>query len=465
MRNDTRGKSYRRILITEKYLFKTPFAYSKWGFHFRKMISIKELYKLFCRCSCVCTDTRKLISDSVFIALRGDNFNANQFAGQALDSGCKYAVVDNEKFVIDERCILVNDTLKTLQELAAFHRTTRKIPVIGITGTNGKTTTKELITAVLLKKYKTASTQGNLNNHIGVPLTLLSVKNEEMAVVEMGASHQGEIAMLCKISQPDFGLITNIGKAHLEGFGNLEGVVKTKNELYDWIRSINGKAFVCMDNSLLMELSEDVEKVTYGVNPRSNCRGEITESNPILKSKWYNDSHTVDITTNLYGYYNFENVMAAICIGNYFGVEEEGIKEAIENYFPLNNRSQIIETKKNTVIMDAYNANPTSMDASIQNFMQINAGSRFAVIGDMLELGGDADKEHEKILNLLNNADFDNVILVGNVFSSLNQSEKFQTFKNSDEALIYLKKINPSGHHFLIKGSRGIGLEKILEAL
>ncbi|MFH0864569.1 MAG: UDP-N-acetylmuramoyl-tripeptide--D-alanyl-D-alanine ligase [Bacteroidota bacterium] len=429
------------------------------------MTSVKELYKLFKQCSCVCTDSRKIIPDSFFIALRGDNFNANQFAGQALESGCKYAVVDDEKYAPDKRCILVGDTLKTLQELASFHRAALKIPVIGITGTNGKTTTKELLTAVLLKKYKTASTQGNLNNHIGVPLTLLSIKDEEIAVVEMGASHPGEIAMLCKISQPGFGLITNIGKAHLEGFGNLEGVVNTKKELYDWIRSINGKSFVCRDNSLLMEISEGTGKITYGVNPRSNCRGQIKESDPLLKLIWHNDSQTVDIATNLYGFFNFENVMAAICIGNYFGVEEGKIKEAIENYFPSDNRSQVITTKKNIVIMDAYNANPTSMDASIQNFMQLNSEKKYAVVGDMLELGNDSEKEHEKILDLLNDADFEKVIVVGKVFYFLNRSEKFLAFKNSDDASDYLKNNKPSGYHFLIKGSRGIRLEKILEAL
>lgn len=401
----------------------------------------------------------------MFFALHGENFNANEFAGQALNLGCRYTVVDNRKYMINEHCIFVEDTLKALQDLAAYHRMTLKIPVIGITGTNGKTTTKELITAVLSKKYSTASTKGNFNNHIGVPLTLLSVKNEEIAIVEMGASHPGEIAMLCKISQPDYGLITNIGKAHLEGFGSLEGVVNTKKELYDWILGVKGKVFVCKDNSLLMEISKGIEQITYGVFPGSNCKGEIIESDPLLKLRWFNNSSIVDINTNLYGYYNFENVMAAICIGHYFGVEENKIKEAIENYFPSNNRSQIIRTKENFIIMDAYNANPTSVDASIRNFMQLNANKKYAAIGDMLELGNDAEKEHEKILNLLNDAAFEKVILVGKIFSSMNRNKKFKVFLKSEEASEYLKKEKPVGYHFLIKGSRGIQLEKILEAL
>jgi UDP-N-acetylmuramoyl-tripeptide--D-alanyl-D-alanine ligase len=428
-------------------------------------MTIKEIYRHFNQCTCVCTDTRKIIPDSFFIALRGDSFDANQFAGKALEMGCRYAMVDDEKFVINERCILVEDTLKTLQDLAVFHRQQIKIPVIGITGTNGKTTTKELINAVLSKKFRTACTQGNFNNHIGVPLTILSIKNEELAIVEMGANHPGEIAMLCKISQPAYGLITNIGKAHLEGFRSLEGVIRTKNEIFDWIRSINGKVFVCSDNSLLMDISQGIEKIMYGVNPVSNCRGEITESNPMLKLKWYAESDAVALSSNLYGYYNFENVMAAICVGNYFGVGKDQIKEAVENYHPSNNRSQIINTKKNVVIMDAYNANPTSMNASIQNFIQLDADRKFAVIGDMLELGIDSEKEHEKILNLIQNAGFDRVILVGKVFSALNRDAKFQTFMNSEDARDYLKKIKASGYHFLVKGSRGIKLEKILEAL
>lgn len=401
----------------------------------------------------------------MFFALHGENFNANEFAGQALKLGCKYAVVDDKRFAANDHCIHVSDTLNALQDLATFHRKTLKVPVLGITGTNGKTTTKELITAVLSAKYNTAFTKGNLNNHIGVPLTLLSVKDEEIAIIEMGASHPGEIAMLCKIAQPDYGLITNIGKAHLEGFGSLAGVMNTKKELYDWIRGVKGKVFVCKDNSLLMEISAGIEQITYGVFPGSACRGEIGECDPLLKLKWFHRAGTIDIATNLYGFYNFENVMAAICIGNYFDVDAEKIKDAIENYYPSNNRSQIIKTKDNTIVMDAYNANPTSMNASIQNFMHLKAAKKYAVIGDMRELGSDAEKEHEKILELLNDAGFDKVVLVGTMFSLLNRNKKFRTFLKSEEAAAFLKKEKPTGYHILIKGSRGIQLEKTLEVI
>lgn len=429
------------------------------------MKSVSEIYELFLQCSGVCTDTRSIIKGSLFVALKGENFNANQFAEQALAEGCSYALIDEEEYAFDSRCIMVEDALRTLQQLAMHHRSKLKIPVVGITGTNGKTTTKELITAVLSKKYKTAATKGNLNNHIGVPLTLLSVMNEEIAIVEMGANHPGEIAMLCEIAKPEFGLITNIGKAHLEGFGSLEGVVNTKKELYDWISSVNGKVFVCRDNGLLMNISQSIERITYGVFPGSNSRGEIIESDPLLKVKWYDQAGIIDVATNLFGYYNFENVMAAICLGNYFGVKSNLIAEAIENYYPSNNRSQLIKTANNIIIMDAYNANPTSMEASIHNFMQMNAEKKFAVIGDMLELGTESQKEHEKILSLLCSANLEHVILAGNIFSSLTIPENFHAFKNSDEVLGYLKNLKPSGCNFLIKGSRGIRLEKVLEAL
>ena len=430
------------------------------------MMSIKQLYQIFLKCGNICTDTRKIVNNSLFFAIHGENFNANQFAKTAIDNGCSYAVVDDEKFVLNEKFILVEDTLKTLQELAIYHRQQFKIPFIGITGTNGKTTTKELIAAVLSKKYNVLYTKGNLNNHIGVPLTILSVnQNTEIAVIEMGANHPGEIALLCKISHPDYGIITNIGKAHLEGFGSIEGVAKTKKELYDFIKNLQGKVFVCSDNEFLMNSSEKIERVTYGVSSESSCRGEIIESNPLLKVKWLNNNSSIEIPTNLFGFYNFENIMAAICIGSYFKVDEKNIVKAIEEYIPSNNRSQIIKTSSNTIIMDAYNANPTSMDASIKNFIHVDAENKFMIIGDMRELGNDALVEHEKILNLIESSGIKNVILVGNVFSSINKNNNIKAFVNSDEALEYLKKINPSNNYFLIKGSRGIKLEKVLEAL
>jgi UDP-N-acetylmuramoyl-tripeptide--D-alanyl-D-alanine ligase len=429
------------------------------------MMTIEDVYSKYLECSCVCTDSRNITPGSLFVALHGENFNANQFAEQALKTGSKYALVDDKNFAADPCCLLVDDTLKALQDIARIHRSKLKIPVIGITGTNGKTTTKEIMAAILSKKYRVAFTKGNFNNHIGVPLTLLSVKDEEIAIVEMGANHPGEIAMLCKIASPDLGIITNIGKAHLEGFGSLEGVVKTKKELYDSIRLSHGKVFVCRDNSLLMNISEGIERILYGVFPDSKCRGEISECNPLLKLKWFSGSGIIDISTNLFGFYNFENVMAAVCVGNYFGVDDVKIKEAIGNYFPSNNRSQIIRTEKNVIIMDAYNANPTSMNAAVQNFIHVSAEKKFAVIGDMRELGGDAEDEHKKILDLITDAGFDKVILVGPVFSTINQNETLMSFLNSDDARDYLKKNKPSGYHILIKGSRGIKLENVLEAL
>jgi UDP-N-acetylmuramoyl-tripeptide--D-alanyl-D-alanine ligase len=430
--------------------------------------NISELYSLFLKHKKICTDTRNIIPGSLFFALKGENFNANGFASDAIKKGCSAAVIDEEKYKANDRFILVDDVLNTLQQLALYHRKQLKIPVIGITGTNGKTTTKELIHSVLTKKYKVVSTQGNLNNHIGVPLTILSIQTDAgIAVVEMGANHPNEIKALTEISLPGYGLITNIGKAHLEGFSSIEGVVKTKKELYDSIRKNKGELFVCRDNSLLMDLSEKTKRITYGMHFSSDCRGEILESNPLLKIKWYCKSLRKEITvsTHLLGFFNFENVMAAICVGEYFNVAPEDIKGAIENYFPSNNRSQIIKTAKNTVLMDAYNANPASMNASLMNFIQTTYNNKFAIIGDMLELGKDSESEHEKILDLLDNSGIEKIVIVGKVFSSLKSSGNFPCFADVAEAGEYLKKHNPSGFNILIKGSHGIHLEKLLEYL
>jgi len=429
---------------------------------------ITELYKLYLENPSISTDTRNIVKGSIFFSLKGENFNANAFAAQALENGCSYAIVDEKEYCKDSRFVLVDDVLKTLQDLATYHRKQLKIPVLGITGTNGKTTTKELITEVLAKKYNVAATKGNLNNHIGVPLTLLSVKSEnEIAVVEMGANHPGEIGELCKISDPDLGIITNIGKAHLEGFGSLEGIVNTKKELFDSVRNKKGKVFVCRDNGLLMNLSNEMERITYGVFPDSSCKGEITESNPLLKIKWYckADNSWFNISTNLIGYYNFENVLAAVCIGDYFGVESNDIKDAIENYQPSNHRSQLITTAKNNILMDAYNANPTSMEAALQNFMHSSCDHKFAILGDMLELGNDSVQEHKKIFEIATNARFEKLILVGKVFSSLDSSSDITSFINVEEAVGWIKAQNLKNCNILIKGSRGIKLEKLLEYL
>jgi len=429
---------------------------------------IEILYELFLKNPYICTDTRKAVPGSVFFALRGETYNANRFAFQALEKGCAYAVIDEEEFVKGRQYILVDDVLQTLQQLAVYHRKQFKFPVIGITGTNGKTTTKELIHAILSKKYKTYSTQGNFNNHIGVPLTLLSIPcDAEFAVVEMGANHPGEIRDLCNLSFPGYGIITNIGKAHLEGFGNIEGVVSTKKELFNTVSSSGGKVFVCRDNELLMRLSESIEKITYGVSSDSGCRGGILECDPLLKLKWYSSSEKEEIivSSNLVGSFNFENVLAAICIGEYFKVDANDIKNAIENYIPSNNRSQIIRTEKNRIIMDAYNANPTSMEASIRNFMQNTCERKFAIIGDMLELGTEAEKEHKKIVDLLKNSGFEKVILIGKTFYSLRDSFDYLVFMDVSDVSAWIIKNNPAGYSILIKGSHGIKLDKLPELL
>jgi UDP-N-acetylmuramoyl-tripeptide--D-alanyl-D-alanine ligase len=439
------------------------------------MIMIKELYDIYIRYQTICTDTRNIIPGSIFFALKGDNFNANIFADEAIDKGCAYAVIDEPQSEQSDKYIFVDNVLETLQQLAAFHRDQLNIPVIGITGTNGKTTSKELMHAVLSKKFKVLSTKGNFNNHIGVPLTILSIHDDtEIAVVEMGANHMGEIADLCKISKPDFGIITNIGKAHLEGFGSIEGIINTKKSLYDSVISSNGKLFVCSDNSLLMDISKGTERITYGVSPHSDCLGEISDSNPLLSLKWYcnKPTNTIEIKTNLVGYFNLENIMSAICVGEYFGVKADDIKDALESYVPSNNRSQVIKTDKNTILMDAYNANPSSMDASIKNFIQTKSenlpdrqAGKFAIIGDMLELGKDSLDEHRKIIELLKDSGIKKIIFIGKNFYSLKDNIDYPVFADISEASEWFKKNNIKNQTILIKGSRGISLEKLLEFL
>ncbi len=433
---------------------------------------IKTLYHHFLKHLIVCTDTRDIKSGSIFFALKGDNFNANQFAEQALNAGCSIAVIDEEKYKKDERYILVNDVLTTLQKLANYHRKQLSIPIIAITGTNGKTTSKELLNAVLSQKYKVLATKGNLNNHIGVPLTLLNIKPEhEIAIIEMGANHQGEIAMLCAIAEPDFGIITNIGKAHLEGFGGFEGVVKTKNELYHFIKQKGGKLFVNMDNKLLQQLSEDINKITFGTSSTIDFTGKLIDSNPYVKLKYKakNDKQSIDdkpiINTQLIGNYNFENILAAACIGHYFDVSEEQIKNGLENYIPDNNRSQVMQTQSNLLLLDAYNANPSSMNAAIENFAQMQQPNKMVILGDMLELGIDSAKEHDAIVNLLKQKNISKAILVGPFFMESGKLMNVKTFATSDEVVNYLRQNPVKNTTVLIKGSRGIKLEKVVEVL
>lgn len=426
------------------------------------MKTIEKIYQYYSKKYLVSTDSRKIEEGCVFVALKGERFDGNDFAYQvAQDNIAACVIADRKDLPHHERLFIVEDSLTTLQELARLHREKCNIPIIGITGTNGKTTTKELTAAVLSKKFNLIYTQGNFNNHLGLPLTILRIKPDtEMAVVEMGANHPNEIDQLCTIANPDFGIITNIGKAHLEGFGSFEGVVKTKNELYDFIRNKNGKLFVNHDNELLMNLSNGIDIQTYGKDNNANIKASIVSSNPYLIINWEGN----EIKTNLVGDYNFENVMAAISVGCHFNIEKNLIIEALENYTPTNNRSQFIKSEKNEIVMDAYNANPVSMHHAIKNFRNISSDNTLLILGDMRELGKDSEKEHQIIVNLIKELKFENVILVGSEFKKTAGTD-FTTFDNVDELLSYINDNNISGKKILIKGSNSIRLEKIVNVL
>jgi UDP-N-acetylmuramoyl-tripeptide--D-alanyl-D-alanine ligase len=433
---------------------------------------VEDIYEIYKQHPLVCTDTRKLVKDSIFFALKGDNFNGNTFAEKAIKAGCAFAVVDEPKYAEGPQYLLVDDALRMLQKLAKYHRSLLTIPVIGITGSNGKTTTKELIRAVLGRKYRAQATEGNLNNHIGVPLTILAITDDtEIAVVEMGANHLGEIAALCEIAQPGFGVITNIGKAHLDGFGSPEGVVKAKSELFQYLGKNSGRAFVNADNALLMNLSKSLDVCLYGTGNICHVTGKMEEHNGHIRFWWKSrkDAEPLDqkpkVDTKLIGKYNFENVLAAVCIGNYFNVSAIDINEAVRSYVPANNRSQVVKKGTNTLILDAYNANPTSMTAAIENFSETKAENKLLILGDMLELGAHAVDEHKIIIELLREKKFEQVILVGPVFSKTCKGSKFKTFEETEEAVKFVKKQKVKNTHVLIKGSRGIKLETIAEAL
>lgn len=433
--------------------------------------TIISLYSKFQDYPLISTDTRAIKKDSIFFALKGDNFNGNNYAKQALEQGCRYAVIDEaiQGYEEDDHLILVDNVLGTLQELAKHHRKQLKALIIGITGSNGKTTTKELINIVLQKKYNTYATVGNLNNHIGVPLTLLAINPEvEIGIIEMGANHLKEIALLCDIAQPDYGLITNIGKAHLEGFGGMEGIKKGKGELFEYIRNSSGKIFLNTDSKDLKEMAEGIPGMTYGTSGNNDVTGKIIAVDPFVKLKWSTpgEIHLADgkesINSALIGNYNFYNILAAISIGNYFNVAEQEIKEAIENYVPTNNRSQILNTKNNVLWLDAYNANPSSMEAAINNFSALKA-DKMLVLGDMLELGDATAKEHQFIIDLAIQKGFFKVYLVGKYFSETKNS--FPCFENVEQCSQFIKAENITGKTILIKGSRGIKLEKMLDVL
>ena len=427
------------------------------------MDTIEKIYELYKKAYTVTTDSRTISKDCVFVALKGEHFDGNDFALNVAEAGVAACVIaDRQDLPRHERLFVVDDSLKTLQELAHYHRKQLATPIIGITGTNGKTTTKELVSAVLSKKYSIVFTQGNYNNQLGVPLTLLRVTPQaELAVVEMGASHPGDIRELTGIGEPDFGLITNIGRAHLEGFGGYEGVIRTKNEMYEYIGAHNGMLFVNHDNEMLMGLAKDIKKVTYGSTAKADVRGRILSANPYLSVEWNGKK----IDTQLVGDYNFENVMAAICIGTYFKVEANDIAEALSSYCPTNNRSQVIETGKNRVVMDAYNANPTSMSHAIKNFRNICKDDNLLILGDMRELGSESEQEHLAILKLLKELGFKAVYLVGPEFSKLSESSELLTFNNVEELAQYLQKHPVSGKDVLVKGSNSIHLNKIIDSL
>lgn len=429
-------------------------------------MNISEIYTLFQKYPIVITDSRKVVPNSIFFALKGDNFNGNKFALNTLENGCRYAIVDEEEYAIDDRFILVDDVLTCLQDLSREHRRALCIPILAITGTNGKTTTKELVNEVLRKKFRTSATQGNFNNHIGVPLTLLAMNSEtEFGIVEMGANHSGEIKMLCEIAEPNYGLITNVGKAHLEGFGSFEGVKRTKKELYDYLFANDGEIFVNCENEHLLGMLNKQKKVFYGNSEEAFSKARFLQAEPKLIIELRSAIGKLYIKTQLIGAYNFENVLAAVTLGRYFKIDEIDIKEALESYIPSNNRSQLMKTDKNVLFLDAYNANPTSMIAAIENFASMKMKNKFLILGDMLELGDESQKEHLDLLSLLNKKELSDTLLVGSIFSNLTSIYKFKSFENVDDLLEYLEKLDLRDKYILIKGSRGIKLEKVIEKL
>ncbi len=432
-------------------------------------MNIENIYKIFLRYPSISTDSRNIINNSIFWALKGEKFDGNKFVENALKSGASYAVSDNKKNKAKDQIIYVENSLKALQSLANYHRNQLNIKIIAITGTNGKTTTKELTAKVLSSKFNVSATKGNFNNHIGVPLTLLSfIKNTEFGIVEMGANHPGEIQSLCKIAEPDFGLITNIGKAHLEGFGSFEKLINTKAEMYEYLAK-DGSIFINENNKLLKSLIKDHKIISYGTQNNVFCKAKLISSDPfvsldLISGKKYR------INSRLIGHYNFENISAALCIGLYFNVEPEKIKYAIESYFPVNNRSQLIKKGKSNIISDAYNANPTSMKIAVENFMTIKSKSKVMILGDMFELGKFSEEEHDNTLKRLIDIKKNNpeimIFLAGkNFYSSCLKhkiSGSIHYFKSPENLSNYIKDKQFNKSWFLIKGSRGMKLEELI---
>jgi UDP-N-acetylmuramoyl-tripeptide--D-alanyl-D-alanine ligase len=433
-------------------------------------MQIEELYQIFLKYPNIQTDTRKIGKDEIYFALKGEHFNGNTFAVKALELGAAYCVVDEDMGIADSRLILVEDVLKTLQSLAKFHRSTFNIPFIAITGSNGKTTTKELVHAVLSTTFKTYTTYGNLNNHIGIPLTLLSVKSDaEMAVIEMGANHQKEIEGYCLYAMPTHGLITNCGKAHLEGFGGEEGVKKGKGELYDYLKNNNGTAFVFSDYDYLMEMSLGMkENVFYGTSSADNHNNFVYGScvnndRTLLSIDCNTKSETLHIETNLVGSYNLPNILAAICIGKYFGVDAIQIKKGIEDYVPSNSRSQMVQKDSNSIILDAYNANPSSMKLAIENFASMPGERKILILGGMMELGDETAFEHAQLVNQIKKYTWKKVVLVGKQFETFAADQDIIYKEDSAAARIWFDESGITNAQILLKGSRSMKMEKVLE--
>ncbi|HZH69955.1 MAG TPA: UDP-N-acetylmuramoyl-tripeptide--D-alanyl-D-alanine ligase [Flavobacteriaceae bacterium] len=423
-------------------------------------MKIKQLHTLFLKTGVVSTDTRNIQNGALFFALKGENFDGNQFAKQALDSGASIAVIDDPAcFIDDTKIILVEDTLAALQRLAAYHRKQLNTPIVALTGSNGKTTSKELINSVLSKQYETVATKGNLNNHIGVPLTLLNLKTStEIAIVEMGANHHGEITQLCEIAQPDYGYITNFGKAHLEGFGSLEGVVKAKTELYRHLAKNDKIIFVNIDDPKQVAEAKEGNIFSFGSSNDANVQVKFVKAAPFVEIVFEN----IKVCSKLIGAYNFNNIAAAIAIGKYFNVPDSKIRQGIENYQPENNRSQILKKGTNTLLMDAYNANPTSMLAAIENMVQLPKQQKILILGDMFEVGEQTAQEHQEIVNAIEKQDFQKVFLIGNHFKNTTSEMKYMyKFKNFAEFQENFEM--PNNSFILVKGSRGMQLERILD--
>lgn len=437
-------------------------------------MNIEEIYKVYRKHPVICTDTRKISKSCLFFALKGDHFNGNEFAQQAIQSGAAYAIIDNPEYAVNENFILVPDVLETLQDLARFHRGQLSIPVIGITGSNGKTTTKELIRSVLSQQFKTFATEGNLNNHIGVPLSILSIDDScEIAIIEMGANHQKEIGFLCGIAQPTHGLITNVGKAHLEGFGGIEGVRIGKGELYEFLAKTGGIIFINADDAILKEMSAERKvqnMVTYGSGREYFISAVLIDSSPFLDIKWETKGESYNkikftAKSNLPGIYNFDNIVCAICVGSYFNLSPEQINSGISSYFPLNSRSQILKTEKNTLICDYYNANPSSMNVALDNLESVNTSSKALILGDMFELGNEAGREHQLILDKAMAVKSERKIFIGEEFYELKENKAAEFFRTVQEAQLSLE-LNPiTGSTILLKGSRGMKLETLLPLL